>query len=78
MRWIFPGFFAVLAAGSAYLFVTRYWLYRECIAAALSSCITPEGDNLTSGGMIWGGFALLFLAITLLSASGQNKSRSQK
>lgn len=68
IRWIFPAFFATLAVSSAYLFLTRYWLYRDCIEVALSSCITPDGDNLTAGGMVWGGFALVFLALTLLAA----------
>lgn len=68
MRWIFPAFFALLAAGSAWLFYQRYWLYRDCIDAALSSCLTPEGDNLTSGGMFWGGFALVFALVSLATA----------
>jgi hypothetical protein len=46
----------------------RYWKWRDCINAVLSSCITPEGDNLTSGGMIWGLFALAFLAAALCLA----------
>lgn len=68
MRWIVPGFFAVLATGSAWLFLTRYWLYRDCINAALSSCMTPDGDTLTAGGMFWGGFAVLFALVALVSA----------
>lgn len=68
MRWIFPVFFAVLAAGSTWLFHLRYWLYRDCIEAALSSCVTADGDNLTPGGMVWGGFAFVFLLLALLTA----------
>jgi hypothetical protein len=55
----------ILAAGFGWLFYVRYWKWRDCIAAALSSCVTPEGDNLISGGMIWGLPALLFLAAAL-------------
>lgn len=68
MRWIFPFAFACLSAGSTYLFFTRYWFYRECISAAQSSCMTPDGDNLTSGGMFWAGFAMLFMIAAILSA----------
>ena len=44
-----------------WLFYVRYWRYRDCIAEALSSCVTPEGDNLTTGGSLWGLPALAFL-----------------
>lgn len=45
---------ALLLAGFClWLFHERYWTWRDCIAEARSSCLTPGGDNLTSGGMIW-------------------------
>lgn len=67
-RRVFALILALLALGSAYLFYTRYWHYRDCIAASLSSCITPEGDTLTGGGMFWALFAVLF-AITAIVAA---------
>ena len=36
-----------------YLFYVRYWKWRDCIEAAASSCITPEGDILIGGGAFW-------------------------
>ena len=49
---------AVAALGFAaffgWLFYERYWEWRECIASSLSSCITPDGENLTEGGVMWG------------------------
>ena len=51
-----------LAALFGWLFYIRYWKWRECIHAVLSSCITPDGDNLTAGGMIWGLLAVAFAA----------------
>lgn len=47
------------------LFYERYVKYADCIGAAKSSCLTPEGDNLTSGGMLWG---LLAVPFTVLAA----------
>ena len=55
----------VLSALFGWLFYIRYWKWRDCIAEALSSCITPEGDNLTSGGMLWGLFAFVLAAAAL-------------
>ena len=51
----------VLAAACAWLFYFRYWKWRDCINAE-SSCVTPDGDNLTSGGMMWGLLALILAA----------------
>ena len=59
---------AIFAAGFGWLFYVRYWKWRDCIAAALSSCLTPDGDNLTTGGMIWGLVAMAFAAAALHSA----------
>lgn len=57
---LLPGLFFV------WLFYERYWRWRDCIEAAASSCITPDGANLTSGGMIWGFFAVIFLSLPLV------------
>jgi hypothetical protein len=67
--------FAVLIAFSGvffWLFYARYWLHRDCIAAAKSSCVTPAGDNLILGGAFWIVPALLFL---LFAAMTLRKSR---
>lgn len=45
--------YAAASAFFAWLFLERYWFWRDCIRAAKSSCLTPGGDNLTSGGAIW-------------------------
>lgn len=45
----------------SYAFYIRFWKWRECIELAQSSCVTPEGDNVTSGGMFWVIPAALFL-----------------
>ncbi len=47
------------------LFYFRYWRWRDCIAQAHSSCVTPGGDNLTTGGMIWVLPAMIFAAAAL-------------
>ena len=43
-----------------WLFYVRYWKWRECIAEALSSCITPDGTNLIEGGRFWALPAVIF------------------
>ena len=55
----------ILAVVCGWLFYTRYWAWRDCIREAASSCITPDGANLTSGGMLWGLFAGVFAAFAL-------------
>ena len=67
MRMILPGIFLALALFFAWLFYIRYWKYRDCIEAAESSCILPDGDSLTSGGFVWGLFAILFAVAVLVS-----------
>jgi hypothetical protein len=59
------GIYAALAVLCAWLFYARYWLWRDCIHAAESSCITPDGANLTSGGIIWGLLAAVMAALVL-------------
>ncbi|RWY64519.1 hypothetical protein EHI48_35715 [Rhizobium sp. WSM1325] len=51
-----------------WLFYERYWKFRGCISQALSSCLTPDGDNLTQGGSLWAGLAGLFLLLAVISA----------
>jgi hypothetical protein len=48
-----------------WLFHERYWAWRDCIAKALSSCLTPDGGNLTAGGMVWIVPAAIFGLIAL-------------
>ena len=68
IRAIFLGF----AAGFfGFVFYTRYWIWRDCIAASQSSCMTPDGSNVTDGGMVWGVIALGFLAAALIAQFGQ-------
>jgi hypothetical protein len=55
----------VLAAAFGWLFYERYWKWRDCIREALSSCLTPHGDNLTPGGMVWGFFGAVLAAAAL-------------
>ena len=50
-----------LAVFFSYAFYIRSWKYRDCIQQAMSSCITPERDNLIEGGAMWSVFAVLFL-----------------
>ncbi|MEM7734562.1 MAG: hypothetical protein AAF267_02125 [Deinococcota bacterium] len=49
----------------SYLFYTRYWQHRECIEAALSSCLV-NSTNLTEGGMVWSVPAAVFVVSTLV------------
>jgi hypothetical protein len=49
----------------SYAFYTRFWVYRDCIAEAASSCITPDGTNLIAGGALWGVLAAGWLAAAI-------------
>ena len=42
-----------LAAFFAYAFYDRFWLWRHEISQVNSGFLTPEGANVTSGGMFW-------------------------
>jgi hypothetical protein len=44
---------ASLAAFFGYAFYDRFWAWRDHIAEVETSYVTPEGANVTSGGMIW-------------------------
>lgn len=58
---------ALLLAGFfLWLFHQRYWAWRDCIAEAASSCVTPDGDNLTAGGMVWIVPAAIFGLLAML------------
>ena len=48
-----------------YAFYERYWHWRDCIAEALSSCVTPDGGNLTEGGAMWSVPAAFFGLLVL-------------
>lgn len=63
--------FALVAAFFGYVFYTRYWIWRDCIAASQSSCPTPDGSNVTDGGMVWGVIALGFAAAALIAQFGR-------
>ena len=67
MRLIFPGLLTLLALFFAWLYYERYWKWRDCIEAAESSCVLPDGDNLTNGGVVWGLFAVMFALAALVS-----------
>ena len=52
-----------------WLFYTRFWKWRDCIAEAASSCVTPDGDNVIGAGALWiipAGICLLFALLALL------------
>ena len=75
MRLIFPGIFSLLALFFAWLYYERYWKWRDCIEAAESSCVLPDGDNLTGGGMVWGLFAIVCAIVALVSWLLSRRSR---
>ncbi|EKF60083.1 hypothetical protein QWE_08311 [Agrobacterium albertimagni AOL15] len=61
-----------LASGLfGYVFYMRYWIWRDCIAASQSSCVTSDGSNGTDGGMVWGVIALGFLAAAVIAQFGR-------
>lgn len=69
----------IISLGFFYLFYIRYWKWRDCINRALSSCLTPDGDSLISGGMFWGVpalFLLLLAAVEFLMAFLRQKRSS--
>jgi len=55
--------FSSMAAFFWYAFYIRYWKWHAEIEQVQSSFMTPEGDNLTSGGAFWALPALLFSAV---------------
>ncbi len=57
--------YGALSAFFAYAYYTRYWAYEDCIKAAKSSCITEDGANLTSGGMVWFFPSVFFAGLAL-------------
>jgi hypothetical protein len=42
-----------LAAFFGYAFYNRFWEWRHEIAEVNTSYLTPDGANVTSGGMLW-------------------------
>jgi hypothetical protein len=66
MRFMPSLLMATVAGGFCWLFLTRYWFYRECIEAAASSCITPDGVNLIAGGAFWIVPAIGFAVVALV------------
>ena len=63
--------FALAASFFTYVFYVRYWIWRDCIAVSQSSCLTPDGSNVTDGGMVWGVIALGFAAATVIAQFGR-------
>jgi cell division protein FtsX len=63
--------FALAAGLFGYVFYMRYWIWRDCIAASQSSCATPDGSNVTDGGIVWGVIALGFLAAAVIAQFGR-------
>ncbi|WP_431113290.1 hypothetical protein [Variovorax paradoxus] len=62
LRTVFAAFFGWTAW-------ERYWKYEDCISQSLSSCITPEGANLTGGGVFWTLPALYFSLRVVITAA---------
>ena len=69
--------YLVLAGMFAWLFYVRYWKWRECIEAAMSSCITPDGDNLIGGGRFWLLFSLGFAVASVRRAVRWHKAQQR-
>ncbi|WP_354042425.1 hypothetical protein [Devosia sp. UYZn731] len=56
-----------MAAGFFWLFLTRYWFHRDCIEAAASSCVMPDGTNLIAGGALWIVPSVVFALLAMLT-----------
>ncbi|MDR7194559.1 hypothetical protein [Luteimonas terrae] len=55
---------AALATFFWWAYEARYRRYADCLDALTnSSCITPDGTNVTSGGIIWAFLALPFTVV---------------
>jgi hypothetical protein len=58
---------ATLAALLWWAYYERYHKYADCIDALTnSSCTTPDGGNLTAGGIFWGLLALPFTFVAAI------------
>ena len=58
---IFLAITAAIAALLWWAYYEQYHKYADCIDALTnSSCITPDGGNVTAGGIFWGLLALPF------------------
>ena len=62
--WLACIYFA-LSGFFTWAFYVRYWRWRDCIAAAKSSCYNPDGTEqaYTAGGMFWSIPAVVFLLL---------------
>ena len=64
-----------LAAGSAFLFYERYWIWRECFNE-LGRCYDGEaGVMLQQAGWIWGGLFLIFATLALWNLAALRRRR---
>lgn len=75
MKYVSVLTLALLSIVFGWLFYERYWKFRDCISQALSSCLTPDGDNLTQGASLWAGLAGLFFLLAVISAWRASRSR---
>jgi hypothetical protein len=64
-RRLLAGVYLALSGLFGWLFYVRYWKWRDCIHEALSSCVTPDGESLIAGGMLWGALAAVLAAAAL-------------
>ncbi|WP_447773520.1 hypothetical protein [Variovorax boronicumulans] len=56
------------AAGAVFFwwaFHERYYKYRDCIEASISSCIRPDGANLIGAGAVWSVVAGLCTCVSI-------------
>jgi hypothetical protein len=69
-RKCFNLFAAIVHFGFAVLFgfcfYDRFWAWRKEIAQVKTSFITPDGINVTSGGMVWAVPATVFACLGVI------------
>ena len=63
LRFVKITIYFLLSIFFGFSFYERYWKYSDCIEAVKSSCVTEDGSNLTSSGMIWVVPCFIFLVL---------------
>ena len=64
---VLAGLFAGISALFWWTFYERYVKYEDRISQLTnSSCITPDGGNVTQAGIYWGLLAMLFACVALI------------